>query len=183
MNITIILGHPNKKSFCASLAKSYEKGAIKAGHRIRFVNVVDMKFNALKQIKKTEKDVKYAQDSIKWADHIVFVFPTWWSTMPALLKGFIDRVFSPGVMYKYESKFHVKKLLKGKSARIIATMDAPPMIYKIYYGNPIRKNMNSILGFCGIKPIKYSYFGSVKLSDDKKRKDWIKKAELLGLKE
>ena len=183
MNITIILGHPNKKSFCATLAKSYKKGAKDAGNKVRFINVIDMKFNALEQIKKTEKDVKYAQDSIKWADHIVFAFPTWWSTMPALMKGFIDRVFSPGVMYKYESKFTIKKLLKGKSARIIATMDAPPIIHRCYYGNPIRKNMNAILSFCGIKPIKYSYFGSVKLSDDKKKKAWITKAELLGMRE
>lgn len=182
MNIAIILGHPNKKSFCAALAKSYEEGAKLAGHKVKTINVIDMKFNALEQVKIMEKDVKDAQETISWAKHLVFVFPNWWSTMPALMKGFFDRVFSSGFAFKYVSYLKWNKLLKGKSARVISTMGTPKMIYQCFMGNPIKRNMEATLKFCGIKPVKYTYVHSITKLNEDDRKKWLNKIKKIAMK-
>ncbi|MBU1696490.1 MAG: NAD(P)H-dependent oxidoreductase, partial [Proteobacteria bacterium] len=123
-----------------------------------------------------------SQELILWADHLVFVYPTWWGTMPALLKGFIDRVFLPGFAFQYrKDSVWWDKLLKGKSARLIVTMDTPPWYYCLIYGRPGHNAMKkSILEFCGIKPVKISSIGPVKNSKESKRKTWLNTVQKLG---
>src|SRR5882672_1465978 len=94
--IYIFLGQEDKDTFCGVLADSYEKGAREGGHEVRRANIGDLKFDPLlhkgyKVIQELEPDLKQVQEDIKWADHIVLLYPTWWSAMPALLKGFFDR--------------------------------------------------------------------------------------------
>ena len=183
MNVAIISGHPNSSSYCTALAKSYEEGSKSTGNKVRFISVTSMKFDAVHQRKTVEKDVAYAQSTLQWADHIVFIFPIWWGNMPALMKGFVDRVFASGVTYKFKEGGMWDKLLKGKSARVIATMDAPPLVYKLFFRNPLKKNMKAILGFCGVAPIKYSYIGSVKMASPEKRKFWLERIKKVGMKD
>jgi len=131
MRTLIILGHPDKKSFCARLADSYESGAKEKGGDVERINLNEIRFNPIlkkgyRDIMPLEEDLVEAQRLIKWANHLVFVFPVWWSAPPALLKGFIDRVFLPGFAFKYrENSNQWDKLLQGKSARLIMTSDAP----------------------------------------------------------
>lgn len=185
--ILIIMGHPNKETLCGSLAESYKKGAIKSGAEVREIFVSDLKFDPIlhlgyKEIQDLEPDLVDAQELIKWAEHLVFVYPTWWATMPALLKGFIDRTFLPGFAFKYRENSSLwDKFLIGKTARLIITMDAPAWYNFLFYGNAGQKAMKrATLGFCGIKPVKVTTIGSVKMLKAEKVTSWLTKMEKLG---
>ena len=183
----IIHGHPNKESFCSALSQAYKAGALDAGAEVRELEVGDLQFNpnlahGYRKRTELEADLLKAQDSIKWADHLVFVYPTWWGTMPALLKGFIDRTFLPGFAFKYrDDSIWWDRLLKGRTARLIVTMDAPVWFYWLAYGRPGHNAMKKmVLEFCGIKPVRITSFGSVKRSSEKERARWLAKVESLG---
>src|SRR5699024_9561945 len=101
MNVLIILGHPRKESFSEALANAYKVGAVNAGMSVKQISVSEMQFNPnvlaiSPRNQHFEEDIHTAQNLITWADHVVFVYPTWWGTMPALLKAFLDRVLTPG---------------------------------------------------------------------------------------
>lgn len=187
--ILIINGHPNKNSLCTSLAESYFQGAKSKNTKCNIINLADLDFNLnLKQgyQKRTdlEPDLLKTWDKIKEANHLVFVYPNWWGTYPALLKGFIDRLFLPGFAFEtYENSITWGKLLKGKTAHIMVTMDSPGFYYKLFLKSPGHNSMKkSILAFCGIKTTKTTNFRIVKSSTVQKRKKWIDKAFELGKK-
>lgn len=188
--ILIINGHPDKESFCFSLAVSYKKGADLAGADCELVNLIDLEFNSIliygyRQKFALEPDLLEIQQDILDADHLVFVYPNWWGTYPALLKGFIDRVFLPNFAFKYrENSPFWDKLLKGKSARLIVTMDTPKWYYWLINRSPGHNSMKrAILEFCGISPVKITSFAPVRTSDAKKRKQWLDEVEKLGQKQ
>ncbi|OFX89161.1 MAG: NADPH:quinone reductase [Bacteroidetes bacterium GWF2_33_16] len=188
--ILIINANPDKDSMCAMFAESYKKGAKLAGAECKLVNLIDLQFDPVLHFgyrKRTElePDLVQVQKDIVEANHLVFVYPTWWSTYPALLKGFIDRVFLPKFAFKYrENSLLWDKLLTGKSARLIVTMDTPKWYYWLVYKSPGHNSLKKgILEFCGIKPVKISAFGPVKTSDEAKRQKWITKVEELGRKQ
>ncbi len=185
--ILIINGHPSKESFCFALAESYKKGANEAGVDCKLIHLIDLKFNPIltfgyRKISELEPDLVKVQKEILVADHLVFVYPNWWSTLPALLKGFIDRVFVPNFAFRYrENSPFWDKLLKGKTARLIVTMDTPKWYYWLINKNAGHNAMRiGVLEFCGVKPVKISVFSPVKSSDETKRKKWLEEAEALG---
>jgi NAD(P)H dehydrogenase (quinone) len=185
--ILIINGHPDKESFCFALAESYKKGADLAGADCKLVHLIDLKFNPIltfgyRKISVLEPDLVKMQAEITAADHLVFVYPNWWSTFPALLKGFIDRVFVPNFAFKYrENSVFWDKLLKGKTARLIVTMDTPWWYYWLINKNAGHNAMRiGVLEFCGIKPVKITVFTPIKSSDEAKRKKWLAEVEELG---
>ncbi|WP_075590662.1 NAD(P)H-dependent oxidoreductase [Labilibacter marinus] len=185
-NILIIQAHPDKDSFCSKLAQSYHIGATNSCN-CKLIHLSDLNFNLVlehgyKKRTELEPDLLMAQEEIKKADHLVFVYPTWWGTMPASLKGFIDRTFLPGFAFKYRDNSALwDKLLTGKSARLIVTMDAPTWYYNIFYKKPGHQAMKkATLNFCGVKPVRISTFGSVKSSTVKKREQWLFKVRKLG---
>jgi len=157
MRTLIILGHPDKKSFCGSLADSYEKGAKEKGGEVARLNLGDLKFDPIlrhgyNKIQTLEPDLVEAQRLLKWANNIVFVFPVWWSAPPALMKGFIDRVFLPGFAFKYrENSNNWDKLLTGKKSRLILTSDAPvAWLYLMYFHpavNMMKKSNSRVLWY------------------------------------
>ncbi len=192
MNILLINAHNRENSFCSALAKTYKEGACSSGHKVQVLNLRELELDKYLRYGHEKKyepegDVLKAQELITWANHLVFVYPTWWAGLPALLRLFFEMVFSPGFAFKYRDKqgkiVSWDKLLKGKSARIISTMDAPPCYYKWIIGDPGGKIMRKgILGFSGISPVKTTYFGSVKVSTEKQRADWLKAVRNLGQK-
>ncbi|NTU72740.1 NAD(P)H-dependent oxidoreductase [Candidatus Roizmanbacteria bacterium] len=185
--ILIFNGHPDKESFCTALAQAYKEGADMARTGCKLINLVDLDFTPVLKYgyrKRTdlEPDLLAVQRDIKEADHLVFVYPTWWSTFPALLSGFIDRVFLPGFAFKYrENSPFWDKLLTGKTARLIVTMDAPPWYYFFIMGSPGHKAMKKgILEFCGVKPVKVTTIGPIKSFTKEKRAQWICEVRKLG---
>lgn len=187
--ILIINGHPNADSFNFGLFEAYKKGARTVGADIKEIVIKDLKFNPNLQFgyqKRTdlERDLLDAWEKIKWADHLVWVHPVWWGGLPALMKGFIDRIFLPGFAFQYrENSMLWDKLLKGKTAHIITTLDQPSWYYWLVYGRPsVNQLKKSTLQFCGVAHVKVSYFGIVKSSTESKRLKWISEVEEFGKK-
>lgn len=188
MRTLIILGHPDVNSFCASLAEAYEKGAKEKGGDVVRLNLSELHFNPIlksgyKKTQNLEPDLIEAQRLIKWANHLVFVFPVWWSAPPSLLKGFIDRVFLPGFAFKYrEDSTNWSKLLTGRSARLILTSDAPVVwLYLMYFHPAVNMMKKALLEFCGVSPVSVTSFGSIKNANEKKRESIIYDAYRAGL--
>ncbi|EKF53837.1 NAD(P)H dehydrogenase (quinone) [Galbibacter marinus] len=185
--ILIINGHPNKESLSFAFAKAYNKGVTNSGAEVKEIIIADLNFNPNLQFgyqKRTElePDLLNAWEKIKWADHLVWIHPVWWGGLPANMKGFIDRLFLPGFAFQYrENSMFWDKLLKGKTAHIITTLDQPSWYYWLVYGRPsINQLKKATLEFCGIGPVKVSYFGIIKNSNETTRQKWISKVEKLG---
>jgi putative NADPH-quinone reductase len=187
--ILIINGHPNPDSFNYGIAAAYKQGALTAGAEVKEIVVADLNFNPNLKFgyqKRTdlEPDLLDALEKIKWADHMVWIHPVWWGGLPAMLKGFIDRVFLPGFVFQYrENSVWWDKLLTGKSARIITTLDQPSWYYWLMFGRPsVNQLKKSTLEFCGVKPVKVNYVGPIRNSTAEFRAEQLKKIEQLGAK-
>lgn len=185
--IALINGHPNKDSFNFGIAKAYKDGAEQSGASIREITIAELEFDpnlkfGYRNIMELEPDLQQAWETIIWADHLVWIHPVWWGGLPALTKGFVDRVFLPGKAFKYrpDSVFW-DKLLTGKTAHIITTLDQPGWYYRFFFGRPsVNQLRRSILQFCGISPVKLTYLGIIKTSDSLKREKWLQKVNRLG---
>ena len=129
-----------------------------------------------------EPDLEALRREIAWARHLVLVFPTWWGTMPALLKGALDRILLPGWAFRttgggtgYEG------LLGGRTAELVTTMDTPAPVYRLLYGAPgYRALARATLGFCGIEVRRITRFGPVRASSPETRARWLERARRLG---
>jgi putative NADPH-quinone reductase len=188
--ITVIIGHPDSKSYCHALAKAYTKGAESAGAKVEVLDLPSMKFSLnlpSRSSKQThlERDLFTAKKKIANSEKLVFVYPVWWGSMPAILKGFIDRIFLPGFAFKYkENSIWWDKYLSGKSARVITTMDSRYWYYKWIDGRPSEKMMkNMILGFCGVKPVKFWTLDRMRSRNQIWREKKLIEAESLGKKD
>lgn len=184
--ILVILGHPATTSLCAALADTYIHSAKSAGHEVRVLRLGELDFdpilhNGYTQIQALEPDLLSAQTDILWATHLTFVFPIWWGGIPALLKGFIDRIFQPGFAFKYRAgKAFPDKLLQGRTAHLLVTLDTPPWYYRWFYRMPgVHQMRKTTLAFCGIKPTKTLLFGPVLGSTPTQRKKWLQQAGAL----
>ncbi|WP_115619723.1 NAD(P)H-dependent oxidoreductase [Chryseobacterium indoltheticum] len=187
--IALINGHPNHESFNFALAEAYKKGVENSGAEIKEIIIRDLDFNPNLQFgyqkrMDLEPDLLKAWEIIQCADHLVWVHPVWWGGLPAITKGFIDRLFLPGLAFKYrENSVWWDKFLKGKTAHIITTIDQPGWYYRIFYGRPsINQLKKSTLEFCGVKPVKVTYIGIIKNSKEEQRQKWIEKVYSLGQK-
>jgi NAD(P)H dehydrogenase (quinone) len=185
--ILIINCHPRAGSYTDALGMAYKKGAEGNGAEIREIFIRDLKFdpnlaNGYHKRTELEPDLLASWEQIQWCDHMVWVHPVWWGGLPAMTKGFLDRLFLPGFVFRYrENSVWWDKLLKGKSARIIVTMDAPSWYYWVVNGAPsINQLKKTVLGYCGVSPVKVTTIGPVRGSDDRKRAKWLGKAERLG---
>lgn len=188
--IVIINGHPNRESFNFGLAKAYKEGALESGAEVREITIADLQFDPNLQFgyqkrMDLEPDLIKAWEIIRWADHLVWIHPVWWGGLPARTKGFIDRLFLPGIAFKYrENSVWWDKLLKGKTGHIITTVDQPGWYYRLFYGRPsVNQLKKSTLEFCGVQPVKVTYVGIIKTSDEKQRMQWLTKIKGLGQKQ
>ena len=187
--ILIINGHPDQESYCFAIAKAYKKGIIKSDAAFDEIIIRDLKFNpnlkfGYRKRTELEPDLLDAQKKIKWANHIVWVHPVWWGSYPAIMKGFIDRVFLPGFAFeKRENSVWWDKLLTKKTARIISTLDQPAWYYRLIFSRPSYKSLkNMTLQFSGIKNVKSTTVGPLRLSKESYRENWLQKIEKLGEK-
>jgi len=156
--ILVFLGHPDKTSYSGHLADVYENEARAGGHEVVRINVSDLVFDPVlhmgyKSIQELEPDLKMVQEKINWADHIVFIYPNWWVTMPAVMKGMFDRMWLPGFAFNFDKV--TKKLiqrLKGKTSRVIIVCGThSPFMTWWKFGDYTNEIAHGILGFAGIK--------------------------------
>jgi NAD(P)H dehydrogenase (quinone) len=186
--ILIICGHPASDSFVSALCREYAEGARGVGHEVRQLMLGEIVFDPILRGRKSEMplepDLLAAQESIQWCQHLVVGYPTWWGSMPALLKGFIDRTIVPGFGYKYrEGSPFWDRLLAGRSARVLVTMDAPSIYDLLVYWASSRRTMtHPILRFCGFKPVRTSTFSRVRFSTAQRRQKWLELVKQLGVR-
>ncbi|RAR42573.1 NAD(P)H-dependent oxidoreductase [Paenibacillus sp. MDMC362] len=187
--VLIIQGNPIANSYGSRLAEVYARGAAESGAEVRELVLAELEFDlnlsgGYKDKQPLEPDLQKAQELISWADHLVFVYPNWWGGMPALLKGFIDRVFLPGFAFKYRKNSPLpEQLLKGKTARLIVTMDSPYVYYRFYLGQPGHQMMkHSILKFCGVGSVRATNITQLRKMPEVARKQWLERIHRMGRK-
>ncbi len=178
--IAVIQGHPDPTGhhLLHAMADAYAESATAASHEVRRIEVAQLDFPLLRTQVEFETgavpaSLTRARDDMRWAEHWVFLFPLWHGTMPALFKGFLEHIFRPGFAMDYGKGGLPKRLLAGRSARIVVTMGMPVLLYRWYFGAfGVRGFERSMLSFAGIRPIRESLFG-LALADDAKRARWL----------
>ncbi|MEK7321941.1 MAG: NAD(P)H-dependent oxidoreductase [Pseudomonadota bacterium] len=187
--VLVICGHPRKDSFCGALAEAYAAGARRAGADLELLYVTDLAFDPNvhfvspnQQI--TEPDIFDARQRILAATHLVFVYPNWWGTMPALLKAFLDRVLAPGFAFHEDERQPGRYVphLDGRSAELLVSMDTPPWVFRHLFHAPGDNAMrHATLGFCGIRTLRARHFGPVTPASAAQRKQWVQEARAAGV--
>ncbi len=185
-NILLILGQTDTETFSGALADHYQSGAESAGYEVERINIGELAFDPVlykgyKEIQELEPDLVRVQESILRADHIVIVYPNWWCTMPAILKGLFDRIWLPGFAFKFNQETNrIEKLLKGKTARVIVVAGShSPFKTWWLFGDYTNEIQYGILGFAGVSA-SVSAFGPCEHASSERRSKWLQVVESLG---
>ncbi len=186
--ITIIQGHPDpvEEHLCHALADAYRSGAEAAGHEVRTIGVAALSFPMIRNKQDFEHGerpdaIQEAQSVIRTSDHLVFVYPLWLGAMPALLKAFLEQVFRYDFAFEPGPGGRFKRLLEGRSARVVVTMGMPVLAYRWWFGAHSLKSLErNILKFAGISPVRESLFGLVENVSDARRREWLERMRRLG---
>ncbi|WP_430402714.1 NAD(P)H-dependent oxidoreductase [Fluviicola sp.] len=189
MKVVIVFNHPYDGSYCNAILDSVMKGLQKATHEVDLIHLDKEGFNpvmtsqdlkAFVDRKPIDPKVIEYKERLEQADHLVFIFPIWWELMPAMTKGFIDKVIFPGVAYDYKANgYGMIPIFKNiKSVTVITTMNTPRVLYRLIFGNAIRKAIiTGTFWKTGYKNRKWISFNRVKMVSDAKRKKWLEKIE------
>lgn len=184
--ITIIVGHSQQGTYCEALGEHYKSGALVGGHEVQLFTLSRLRFDPILrqgygQIQPLEPDLQKVCDAIKSSNHIVIIFPLWCGDMPAMLKGFLERLIQPDlVRIQKTEKFGLNlNIFPRTSARIIVTMGMPALFYWIYFrGYAVKLLRRNILQFIGMRPVRTTVFGMV--SSERRRDRSLRTVELLG---
>ena len=176
--ILIIDAHPDpdRGRFIHALADAYAQGARTGGHEVRRLELATMDIPFLRSRAdwtdgEPTPPIIAAQEAIRWAEHIVFLYPLWLGDVPALLKAFLEQVARPG--FALGKGTMPKPLLKGRSARLVVTMGMPAIFYRFYFGaHSVKSFERNILKFVGIKPVAHTLVGNVE-GDAETRRRWL----------
>jgi NAD(P)H dehydrogenase (quinone) len=183
--IFLLFGGPEGNTRTHRLTDAYEVGAVEGGHEVRRMDTCDMDYDPIlhkgyREIQPLEPDLVKFQENLKWAEHFVIIVPVWWSSMPALLKGLFDRAWLPGFAFRfYPDGLRWKKLLKGKSSRVIITSDSYPLIAAFMFGESVNELTRGILKFAGISVRTYR-IGLLKFTNDARFARLLFKVKKLG---
>jgi putative NADPH-quinone reductase len=187
--ILIIDGHPdpNAERYVHALSKAYFDGALKGGHEIRSIIVSEVEFPLLRtsaeyQTGLPPETILKSQQDLRWADHVVILFPLWLGSMPALLKGFLEQTLRPGFAFEHSEGLGLpKRLLSGRTARIIVTMGMPSLFYRWYFrAHSLKSLQRNILRFCGFRPVRACVVGMVESMSQAGRGEWLARVQELG---
>ncbi len=184
MNVLVILGHQNAGSFCHAIAQSARDELASLGHRVVFHDLYAERFDPILPQAEIPKDAplepvvrKYCEE-VAAADGYVVVHPNWWAMPPAVLKGWIDRVFRQGVTYEFTAG-GVNGFLKGRRAVVFTTSNTPRDVELAVFGDPLEGLWKKcIFGFCGVEDADFvrRNFESIILSTPEQRRDWLDEA-------
>ena len=177
--IVVINAHPSSTSFNQALMQAYIE-AVPSDLQVEVIEIGKLHFDpnlkyGYEQRMELEPDLQAAWSKIMSADHLVWIFPVWWGGLPAVAKGFIDRLFLPSQAFSYfENSNRIRGHLKRKTARIITTLDQAGWTYKWYFGEPSTRQLkNTTLKFCGVGSVKTHYLGSIRGSSLAQRQIWL----------
>lgn len=195
MRTLIVYNHPREGSFCSAVREAVENGLKTGNHEYK---VIDLDRDGFDPVMR-EKDLKafvtagrIGEDGLeevdplvlrymkmmRWAEQIVMIFPIWWMTTPAMIKGFIDKVIFPGIVYKMEGGKLVSKLSSLKQVTIITTMNTPSEVYHDIFGNSLEGSLiKGTFNQIGIHDIRWISLNMVKQAGDEKRWVWLDEIE------
>lgn len=189
MRTLIVFNHPYEGSYCKAILSAVTAGLQKASHEVDLMHLDDDGFDpvmsradlkAFAARQPVDLQVINYVERLSEADHLIFIFPIWWDIMPAMTKGFIDRVLFPGVAYDHHPRgFGLTPLLKNlKSITIITTMNKPRVMYSLVIGNLIKKAMlRSVFKTMGYTNLNWISFTMVKAVSQEKREKWLSNLE------
>ncbi|MDR1449142.1 MAG: NAD(P)H-dependent oxidoreductase [Propionibacteriaceae bacterium] len=159
--VVIVIGHPDSQSYSHAIAAAYASG-LPATCETEVLALGDLDFDPVlrygyRQHMDADPVIGRSQELVKWADHLVFVFPVWWTNVPSLLKGWFERVFTPRFAYNMDNSsifalaFRTRRHLEGRTATVIATYHGPPWYFTLAGVSPVRLVRRQMLANCGIK--------------------------------
>jgi NAD(P)H dehydrogenase (quinone) len=190
MKHLIVYSHPNPASFNHKIKEKYIETLMSKGHEIIVRDLYAMNFNPVLssqdfvglRAKNLPEDIKREQEYIKWADVITFIYPIWWTGMPALIKGYVDRIFLNGFAYAVNQNGTIK-LLTDKKAVVLSTHGQPKSVYEGEYYNALETTFDKgIMNFCGIEVINHTYFPSVRTANEETIKEYLNTVKEIALK-
>lgn len=184
MKTLIILAHPSENSFNAAIChKAKDHMESNKEYKVKIRDLYKLSFNPILTEDnhttffqdKLSEEIQLEQSEISWADNLIFVFPTWWCGMPAILKGYFDRVFTNGFAFRYTDG-EADGLLKGKKAVVFQTTSQTEEFMK---PSQLVSSMETvmdlgILDYCGINVINHKFFYSVPHIDNEMREKMLK---------
>jgi NAD(P)H dehydrogenase (quinone) len=191
MKAAIVFNHPYEGSYCAAILKAVTNGLLKAGHETDLIHLDNDGFDPVMRasdLKGFKDGIPHDPQVLKYkerlnnADQLIIIFPIWWELMPAMTKGFIDKVIFPGVAYDYDNSGRYPKMIKRwnnlNGVTVITTMNTPSIIYRLVFGNAIKKAVfNGTFWKLGFKNRKWISFNMVKFVSDQKREKWLESLE------
>lgn len=185
MNHLVVFAHPNPKSFGKGILDTVVKASEEKGAAVKVRDLYELGFDPILKPSdfvafkegKVPKDIAAEQEIIRWADVITFIYPVWWTSLPAILKGYVDRVFSYGFAYEYIDGAP-NGLLKGKKALLFSTTGTPD---ELYAANGMHASMKQttdqgIFNFSGMEEVSHTFFGAVPYVSEEVRSDYLQKA-------
>lgn len=186
INHLIVYAHPNPQSFNHAILDTITKASNEKGHETRVRDLYALDFYPVLKASDFElfhnqqvpEDIRAEQEHIQWADTITFIYPIWWAAMPAILKGYIDKVFSYGFAYEYVDGNPVG-LLKGKNVILFNTTGSPNDLYEQMGMHEAIKRVSDKgkFQFCNMDVVKHTFFGAVPAVDDETRKGYLEDVE------
>lgn len=170
MNVLIVYAHPNPRSFNWAILDVIDSALRERGHATRIHDLYQMQFRAVLDSEDLLRnwrgdlpvDTRREQDAIRWARGLVFVYPIWWFGPPAILKGWIDRVFTRKFAFDFGPE-GMKGLLTHEKALIVNTLGGDEATYQHerWHELLVRPMTEGILGACGIRNVVYRVFYQV----------------------
>ena len=195
MKTLIIYNHPYDGSFCNAIMKAVQKGLRKGGHKCKLINLdkdnfdpvmrskdlkafAHMSMDPESSFKELDPIVLLYKNKLEWAEQIVMIFPIWWMSLPAMMKGFIDKVIFPGVAYDMDNGRLRSRLHNLRQVTVISTMNTPAKVYKEVFGNSLEGSLiKGTFNQIGIHDARWISFNMVKQVEDETRKLWLKELE------
>ncbi|MFW5758094.1 MAG: NAD(P)H-dependent oxidoreductase [Bacteroidota bacterium] len=185
MRFLIVYTNHHTGNFNEKLLARVKNKIINSGHELVVRDLYQIKFNPvltttdfeMLSAGNTPEDISKEQDFIKWADVMIYIYPVWWGSMPAITKGYIDRVFSWGFAYKTENKV-IKPLLTDKKAILMNTLGQSKQEYeKGMFAAMNLVNSEGIFGFCGVQIAEQVYFPSIHSVNEEQLENYFRTAE------
>ncbi len=186
----LLVGHADPRSFNHRLAAAYEQGFRAAGERVTRFDLADLKFDPVlrtgyREPQPLEPDLLRVRSAIEQCAHLVWVFPTYWASPPSSVRALFERLFLPGWAFRYEKgKAFPLGLLKGRSSRVITTMDSPGWWYTLHYRRAVHSSFGvGSLAFCGLRPVEFTTIYSVSSQSEARRERIVEKVQKLAATE
>ncbi len=182
MRVLVVIGHqnPEQGSFCHAIARAAVEELNDAGHEVVYHDLYQEGFDPVLPDAEVPRDAEVPPgvarhcEEVRSAEGYLVVHPNWWGQPPAILKGWIDRVFRQGVVYEFAEGGAVNGFLAGKAAVVFTTSNTPRDVELELFGDPLENLWRTcVFGFCGVERFTRRNFESVIMSTPEQREGWL----------